>query len=172
MKIGTKSLLYGAHCFFIHPMFVFMAWWRLYGFPYDPRLWVAFVVHDWGYWGKPNMDGPEGESHVELGAKIMGKLFGPTWADFTRYHSRFYARKDGAKPSKLCYADKLATWYEWPLFYLLRATLTGEIKEYRACTEGKYRKETIHDAVPATSREWFRSVQVFCCKYAVDNYKK
>lgn len=65
MKVGTKSLLFGAHNIFIHPFLVFIAWWRLYGFPADPRLWVAFIVHDWGYLGKPNMDGPEGETHVE-----------------------------------------------------------------------------------------------------------
>jgi hypothetical protein len=75
VKIGTKSILFGAHQFMIHPWFVAWAWWRLYGFPWDPRLWVAFFVHDLGYWGKPNMDGPEGETHVELGADIMHYLF-------------------------------------------------------------------------------------------------
>ena len=67
MKVGTKSVLFGAHQFLIHPPFVALAWWKLYGFPFDPRLWVAFYVHDIGYLGKPNMDGSEGESHVELG---------------------------------------------------------------------------------------------------------
>lgn len=33
MKVGTKSLLFGAHNIFIHPFLVFIAWWRLYGFP-------------------------------------------------------------------------------------------------------------------------------------------
>ncbi len=75
MKIGTKSVLFGAHAFFLHPWFVAAAWWRLYGFPFDPRLWVAFFVHDIGYLGKPNMDGLEGESHPEIGARIMGALF-------------------------------------------------------------------------------------------------
>lgn len=75
MKIGTKSVLFGAHQFLIHPLFVALAWWQLYGFPWDPRLWVAFFVHDLGYLGKPNMDGPEGESHPWLGARIMGRLF-------------------------------------------------------------------------------------------------
>ena len=68
MTIGTKSVLFGAHCFFLRPWFVAVAWWRLYGFPWDPRLWVAFFVHDLGYVGKPNMDGPEGEEHPLLGA--------------------------------------------------------------------------------------------------------
>ncbi len=71
MKIGTKSVLFGAHQFLIHPWFVAAAWWKLYGFPFDPRLWVAFFVHDLGYLGKPNMDGEEGERHIELGARIM-----------------------------------------------------------------------------------------------------
>jgi hypothetical protein len=77
MKIGTKSVLFGAHAFWMHPWFVALAWWKLYGFPFDPRLWFAFFLHDIGYWGKPNMDGPEGESHPELGASIMGALFDP-----------------------------------------------------------------------------------------------
>jgi len=77
VTVGTKSILFGVHQFAIHPLFVALAWWRLYGFPFDPRLWVAFVVHDLGYWGKPNMDGPEGERHVEWGASLMNALFDP-----------------------------------------------------------------------------------------------
>lgn len=118
MKTGTRSLLFGAHNLLLHPALVFLAWWRLYGFPADPRLWIAFLVHDWGYWGKPNMDGPEGETHVELGARIM-RLFGPRWETLTRHHSRCYSRRDGVEPSPLCYADKLALCYEWPAFYLV-----------------------------------------------------
>lgn len=75
MKVGTKSVLFGAHCFCLHPLFVARAWWKLFGFPWDPRLWAAFVVHDIGYWGKPNIDGKEGETHVEWGAKVMHRLF-------------------------------------------------------------------------------------------------
>ena len=97
MTVGTKSVLYGAHCFFLHPWFVAAAWWKLYGFPWDPRLWVAFFVHDLGYLGKPNMDGPEGERHVELGAQIMS-VFGLEWANFSLYHSRFIAKRDKQKP--------------------------------------------------------------------------
>lgn len=148
MKVGTKSVLFGAHCFFIHPWFVAAAWAKLYGFPFDPRLWVAFFVHDLGYWGKPNMDGPEGERHVEFGAFIMhvlfdwkcvGRLQGKRgyfkvyrniWGKFSLYHSRFYAKKDGAKPSKLCFADKLAICLEPAWLYLFRVNLSGEIHEY------------------------------------------
>lgn len=76
MKIGTRSILFGAHCWFIHPWFVAAAWSKLYGFPTDLRLWVAFFVHDLGYWGKPNIDGDEGESHPILGARIMSRFDG------------------------------------------------------------------------------------------------
>ncbi len=71
MRIGTRSLLFGVHQFAIHPWFVAWGWWRLYGFPWDPRLWIAFVIHDWGYWGKPNMDEAEGETHPDFAALVM-----------------------------------------------------------------------------------------------------
>jgi hypothetical protein len=83
MKIGTKSVLFGAHQFLIHPIILFIAWLKEYGVSsvligyrlvwvetrlnnresfrnlqqrsvhagiWDPRLWVAFFVHDLGYW--------------------------------------------------------------------------------------------------------------------------
>ncbi len=130
MKIGTKSVLYGAHCFLLHPFFVARAWWILYGFPLDPRLWVAFFVHDLGYIGCPNMDGDEGELHPYMGAKIMKFLFGQKWHDFTLYHSRFLAKKNGAQYSKLCVADKLAISITPAWLYLPMVKATGEIKEY------------------------------------------
>lgn len=70
MKIGTKSLLFGAHQFALHPVCVALSWRRIYGsFPLDPRIWLAFVVHDWGYWGCPNMDGDEGKMHPWFAAR-------------------------------------------------------------------------------------------------------
>ena len=141
MKIGTKSVLFGAHCFFLHPWFVAAGWWKLFGFPWDPRLWVAFFVHDIGYWGKPNMDGPEGEAHVELGARIMQRLFDRDrfgmgdaaryrWHDFSLLHSRYYAKRFGLPVSRLCYADKLSFALTPWWLYLPMVTATGEILEY------------------------------------------
>src|SRR3982751_4688720 len=114
MKIGTKSVLFGAHCFFIHPWFVALGWWKLYGFPWDLRLWFVFFLHDLGYWGKPNMDGEEGETHVEWGANVVHKLFdwprvvrvpnaisgthrenNYKWLHLSLLHSRFYAKQAG-----------------------------------------------------------------------------
>ena len=132
MRVGTKSVLFGAHCFLIHPVFVGVSWWILYGFPWDLRLWAAFWLHDIGYLGSPNMDGDEGEGHVHLGAKIMGLLFGSYWADFTLRHSRYWAKKHGAAVSKLCYADKLAFVLTPGWLYLPMARATGELAEYMA----------------------------------------
>lgn len=117
LSIGTKSVLIGAHCFFLHPWFVAMGWWKLNGFPWDPRLWFAFVLHDIGYIGKINMDGPEGESHPEVGARIMGWLFDRKcsacadgsqhaapcrkttyWHDLCLRHSRYYCKKLSTPP--------------------------------------------------------------------------
>lgn len=134
MTVGTRSLLIGAHCFFLHPFFVAWAWWKLYGFPFDPRLWCAFFLHDIGYFGKPNIDGPEGKTHPRLGAMIMSLLFdygGSTrWWDFTLFHSRSTAKSFGREPSALCLADKYAMALEPRWLYLFRVRLTGEIVEY------------------------------------------
>lgn len=158
MRIGTKSVLYGAHQFLIHPLFVAYAWWKLYGFPLDPRLWLAFFLHDLGYWGKPNMDGVEGESHPVFAAKIMGALFGDDWSDFCLYHSRFYAKTSEAQYSRLCPVDKLAVALEPAWLYLPRVILTGEIKEYM------YIVKTRHWEEPLTNEskiKWFKSIKAY-----------
>lgn len=161
MRIGTKSVLFGAHCFLLHPWFVAWGWWRLYGFPWDPRLWVAFFVHDLGYLGKPNMDGPEGETHPLLGARIMSALFDwwaidktavfvttsgeydprpvadrrhrfGMWGRFALLHSRYFAKALGLQPSRLCIADKLAIALTPAWLYLPMVRATGEVREYMA----------------------------------------
>lgn len=182
MKIGTRSVLFGAHCFFIHPLFVFVAWWKLYGFPFDPRLWIAFFVHDLGYFGKPNMDGKEGETHVIWGARVMHKLFDKKfpnnyqdiyryryWYDFCLYHSRYYSKGDEKSPSKLCYADKLAICIEPAWFYLLRVNLSGEIKEYMALA-----KMRVEQGEPVTKYESMKmnTSSQFAWFYSMTEYLK
>ena len=145
MKIGTKSVLFGYHAFWLHPFFVAEGWRRLYGFPFDPRLWAAFFLHDIGYLGKPNMDGKEGEAHPEMGAKVMHFLFDEydpylfhhckdsinKWRDLCLFHSRCYAAKARKPISKLCYSDKLAfmLYPKWLLKILY--ALSGEWEEYK-----------------------------------------
>ncbi len=192
MKIGTRSILFGIHQFAIHPWFVAWAWWRLYGFPRDPRLWIAFVIHDWGYWGKANMDGKEGEEHPEWAAKVMGRLFDRLrrtaanvprvhdryrtrfsiavdqtdcmyWEKLCRYHSRFLAKKDGQPYSRLCVADKFAIALQPWWWYLPVAWLSGELKEYM---QGKGARTPAGDR---STRKWYRDVQQYCKQWAMEH---
>jgi hypothetical protein len=181
MKMGTKSILFGAHQFMIHPWFVAAAWWRLYGFPTDIRLWVAFFVHDIGYWGMPNMDGFEGEMHPYLGARVMRWLFDyqlvwthshvtelspltcSPWFCFTLNHSRFLAKKHPTRHSRLCVADKLALAMTWRWLYLICTNLTGEIHEYMKGQGAR---------TPAGERsqwEWITDVQKYVRAWAYEH---
>lgn len=175
MKTGTKSVLFGAHCFLIHPIFVGIAWTRLYGPSFDPRVWMAWCLHDLGYIGKVSLDDAEGEKHVELGANIMHRLFdgwyeleggywGPIlirdtkWRDLCLYHSRFYAKKDNKPISKLCIADKFAIAITPWWLYLPMVKLTGEWREYtEAARTGKY--ATMNQDDTFGLRSWYLSVQ-------------
>ena len=166
MKVGTKSILFGAHQFFIHPIFVFIAWWILYGFPLDPRLWIAFFVHDLGYWGKPNMDGPEGEQHPVYGANIMYFL-GYKWYELCLFHSRFLAKKYNCQYSKLCVADKLAVSLEPWWLYLPRVIMSGEIKEYMKIADLGDRYSITFNTV--TRRMWFDSTTEYMKMWAYEH---
>lgn len=130
MRTGTKSVLWGVHQFLWHPITVLLAWLDLYG---APRFWELFciLVHDIGYWGKSEMDGPEGHRHPELGAKIAGAIFGEKARLECLGHSRSYAQAHGIPTSRLCWADKWSPMFDPTHFYWLRGTLSGEIAEYR-----------------------------------------
>jgi hypothetical protein len=172
MKIGTKSILFGAHQFLIHPWFVAVAWWKLFGFPFDPRLWIAFFVHDLGYIGKPNMDGPEGETHVEFGARIMN-IFGEKWYYFSKYHSRFYAKRDRVKPSRLCIADKLAICLTPWWLYLPATSATGEIYEYMKLTKADVNREgnkyASMNVWSSNKKQWYLNVQTYIRKWVEEH---
>src|SRR6266498_3295724 len=84
MQVGTRSVLFGAQAFWLHPLLVGISWVRLYGWPWDPRLWIAFLVHDLGYIGSASLEDERGERHVELGAAIMRFLFGEFWGNFSK----------------------------------------------------------------------------------------
>jgi hypothetical protein len=153
---GTLSLLIGAHQVLVHPVCVVIAYRMLY------RSWPAWwqlaciVVHDWGYIGCSDMDGPRGKRHPELGARIAGRLFGDEAHDWCLYHSRSRAKADGAEPSALCWADKLASaLLPWWL-YLPGAWLSGELSEYREQADAYWRKTAGADGVPwsGSHREW------------------
>ena len=197
MKVGTKSLFWGVHQVFLHPIFVAIAWNRLYGWYPDhcyrswsldlPKYWLSlilcFIVHDWGYFGLSEMDGPEGDKHPVFGAQIahlcldQDKTMDSTklksdlesiskWYYFCICHSRFYAKKLGLQPSKLCMADKLCIVYYPDWLYLLLGNLSGEIKEYMADAKlnGKYghmKSEYF------TQRQWLASTKAYMMDYAL-----
>lgn len=136
LPMGTKTLLFGAHQFILHPLFVLRAWVRLYGPPTLKQL-CAIVLHDVGYWGCRNLDGPEGTEHPDLGAGIMHALFDrpgdrPYWRDFTGGHSRTWAAENETGVSPLMAADKLGTALYPRWLYAALIALTGEYKEYLA----------------------------------------
>ena len=154
MTTGTKSLLFGVHQFVWHPFTVLLAWWKLYGRPGWREL-VCIVIHDWGYWGSPNMDDGRGEQHPRAGATMALSLFGDLrYYDLVLCHSRHLARRIGLTPSLLCWPDKLSILFDPPWFYLFRARLSGEIKEYRTMA-------ALANFVPlsATDREWLSVIR-------------
>jgi hypothetical protein len=199
LTIGTKSVLFGAHQFLIHPWFVAAGWWKLYGFPVDPRLWVAFFVHDLGYIGKPNMDGDEGEAHVFGGAQIMGTLFdfrdrwraswfaltvgrllawifgtrAPgdlTWYCFSFYHSRFMSKRYGVNVSPLCYADKLAIVLTPAWLYLPLTRRTGELEEYMRRSEQKEgAKYATMVNYSSEDRQWYENMRAYIRRWVEEH---
>lgn len=196
LPVGSRSVLWGAHCFFIHPIFVAIAWFKLYGWPDHLAIWVAFFVHDLGYWSKIRMDDADGERHVEWGAYILTFLFdsdpiyiqpgsdwivighgddawfcGP-WGQFSLFHSRYYAKRHNKSYSRLCVADKLAIALEPWWLYLPRVWASGELHEYLSYARGHV--ETNHgDAAgsdyakaSATPRGWHKAMTDYCRKWA------
>ena len=130
MKLGTRSVLFGVHQFIWHPITVWLAWVDLFGFPAFWQV-VCIFVHDIGYIGKSNMDGPDGHEHPELGAKIAGFLCGEKARLMCLGHSRNYAADKRIPTSLLCWADKWSPMFDPTHFYWLRGTISGEITEYR-----------------------------------------
>lgn len=72
MKVGTKSVLWGVHAWWWHPITVARAWRAIYGaWPSRLAEWVAIFCHDLGYAVKCHtMDGPDGVLHPERGARL------------------------------------------------------------------------------------------------------
>ncbi len=138
-----------------HPFLVAYCWYLLYGFPWSPKLWACFFLHDVGYFGRENMDGTGykgGQWHPYLGANLIYKLFGIEWGIFCLFHSRaivstaplddynkifvcfkrakFVGKSVDAAISKLCVADKLAVKYS-PIWLFNK----DELAEYMEALE-------------------------------------
>jgi hypothetical protein len=172
MNIGTKSLLFGAHQFIIHPYYVLKAWIKLYHEWPTWRELVCIIIHDWGYWGMPNMDGKEGETHPMWAARfalfhIDSGLSTYHWK-LCLYHSRFYAKASGADPSKLCMADKLSICLMPAWLYLPLVRMTGEIKEYMLLLDTKYSDMMVS---AESEIDWFNTMRVYLINWIKDNEK-
>lgn len=164
MKVGTKSLLFGVHNFIWHPFTVWLAWIYLYKQLPSWKDLICIIVHDWGYWGSPNIDGPEGEEHPRFGARIVWRLFKSNELfRLCLYHSRHYAKSDNAEPSKLCWADKYSIKFDPWFLYLPRAWLSGELREYRAIAAAR---EIID--IDQSHRVWYRWVVVHLQKLGTE----
>jgi hypothetical protein len=167
MTKGTKSLIAGAHCLLLHPVTVAVAWGRLFGFPWDPRIWASCYLHDIGYIGRDELEGPGGEEHVVLGARIAGWLFGPKWARECYLHSRYWSRRMGLPVSRLCLADKLAFAMMPAWLYIPMARWTGELAEYmersrdRQAGDASFTDEEVALIQSSEPREWLRGLQAY-----------
>lgn len=154
MKTGTKSILFGVHQFLLHPLVVWIAWVWCFRKAPSWKETICIIIHDWGYWGKINMDDEEGEKHPEWAANIAGRFLGSYHHDLCLYHSRHYARNAGKEPSNLCWADKLSILCEPWWLYLPRAWASGELFEYRKIADA-----TGFLPLTATHRQWYCWIQ-------------
>lgn len=166
MTLGTKTLLFGVHQIFIHPLMVTIAWIHLYGKIPGWRELICIFIHDWGYWGKKDLKGAEGDTHPLLGAKIARKLFGKEWENFILGHSTFYARRNNIPVSPLMAPDKY--WHCMvPLwFYKILSVPTGEFKHYRELKHARQVAED-HDS----DAQWWEKLQKVCKEKADGTYK-
>lgn len=165
--MGARSLLFGVHQFLWHPFTVWLAWKKLYGLP-DWKTCLCILIHDWGYWGCWTMDGVDGEDHPRWAAELARRRLGQEYHDLLLYHSRHLAAKVGASPSKLCWADKLSMLYDPRWFYLFRARLTGEIREYRANARGAHGR-TPWSPLPRSDEEWYDRLKEKLIKLAAEH---
>lgn len=152
MKIGTKSLLFGAH-YPPHVLNVILAWRLIYGTWPSLKEAAAILIHDVGYLGAPELDGPVGMRHPERGMKIARAVLGEAAADLVAGHSAAFASWASVPLSRMYAPDKLAVAFEPAPWYVFRTRATGELAMYRSTTHAA----TPRPDDPAVSDlDWFR----------------
>lgn len=111
---GTVSYLVGCHQFFLHPLFVFIAWVREYR--QFPAFWelCCIFLHDIGHIGKEYLtDLKEKAKHWYWGAAMAQRLFGIKGFLMVAGHDG----SSGFPRSKLFIPDK-RSWLEAPNWFL------------------------------------------------------
>lgn len=113
MTEGTKSYLFGCHHFFMHPLFVLIAWVKLYRSWPKPWELACIFLHDIGHIGKQYLsDYNQKKTHWVLGAEIAYKLFGMKGYEMVAGH----VTQAGVLRSKLYRPDKhswVIAWKWW-----------------------------------------------------------
>ncbi len=138
MRRGLKSLLWGAHNFFLHPLTVYLSWVWLYHSLPTWREAICILIHDWGYWECETMDGKDGAAHPNWAANLVGHWNWREEHSLILLHSRHLAKDLNMDPSRLYYADKLSFALIPACIYVPMARMSGELQEYRiVCDRAK-----------------------------------
>lgn len=167
MKVGTKSLLCGCHQFVLHPAFVYLAWIRCYRELPNPKETVCIIIHDLGYWGKPNMDGEEGERHPIWAADFADKHFGVRYGDLCLYHSRFLSKRHKHQVSKLCLPDKVGVGMMPVWLWVGLSRLSGELYEYMGAQKYEINKG-FESGSNRSPYEFFKAYKKIVAKWLED----
>jgi len=96
----------------------------------------------------------------------MTYLFGKEWGELCLYHSRFFAKANKKKVSKLCIADKLACCLIPNWLFLFLSSLSGELEEYmdivRKKEGGKYSTMNLHSE---DKNIWLNNVKEYLLRW-------
>lgn len=121
MTQGTKSFLFGCHQFFLHPLWVFIAWRKHFG--RYPKFWeaVCILIHDVGIVGRQYLEPGGKKGHWKEGAYWALQLFGYKGLSLCAGHTR----ESRSPRSDLFWADKKSwlvapRWWLWSNYYLER----------------------------------------------------
>ena len=150
---GTISYLIGCHQFFLHPLWVLVAWIKEYRSL--PKFWelCCIFLHDIGHIGKDYLsDSKQKAEHWILGAKIARLLFGEKGFLLIAGH----VTKSPYPRSKLYLPDK-RSWLEAPDWWLLSNSLIEDFETNASLPKNWKRlvRENIENGCPKGSHELY-----------------
>ncbi len=153
MTEGTISYLIGCHQFFLHPLWVLIAWYKEY--KEWPKFWelCCIFLHDVGHIGRQYLSNPEQKkNHWVLGARIALQLFGPKGFMLIAGH----VSNSGFRKSRLFIPDK-RSWVEVPLWWLKANYMVEDFGTDAAWPERwqKIVKENMKKGYPKDSHELY-----------------